>query len=195
MAIAFTGHRQINSKYYMSIVNGEPYIDPQWANVRKVTTALVRYLYDKYGHDEFVCGGAIGFDTVAAMSVIELKTKGLPIKLILGLPFKGFEVKWPKLSQDELNFTIAAADKVHYVCADGYAPWKMQKRNEWMVDYPKVKTVVALYLVEGKTGGTLNCINYAMKQHKSIITIHPLTLKVSGIVYKHEVNGYREEVI
>jgi uncharacterized phage-like protein YoqJ len=194
MAVMFTGHRQINGKYHLTIINNEIYADPQWSKVRTVTKALIKHLHTKYGHEEFVCGGAIGYDTVAALSVLELKTEGVPIKLILGLPFKGFESMWPKFSRDELNFTIAGADKVHYVCDPGYQPVKMMIRNKWMVDYPGVKTGVALYLPD-KTGGTLNCISYIMKQKKSLITIHPLTLAVSGIVYKNEINGYREEVI
>jgi uncharacterized phage-like protein YoqJ len=64
----------------------------------------------------------------------------------------------------------------------------MQKRNEWMVD--RAKTMVALYLSEGKTGGTLNCINYAMKQKKSVITIHPLTQRAEGMVFNPVSNEY-----
>ena len=44
-------------------------------------------------------------------------------------------------------------------CLDGYAAWKMQKRNEWMAD--KATRIVALW--DGSPGGTANCIAYASK--------------------------------
>ena len=191
MTVAFTGHRTIEGRHYSTIINGQHVTDTQWAKVRDITIDLTRYLHIAYKHTIFVCGGAIGFDMVAAMAVLHLKAiEDYPVKLVLGLPFKGFDAKWPELSRHELELCIRAADEVHYVCDPGYQAWKMQKRNEWMVDYPDVRTVVGLYLTEGKTGGTLNCLNYAMKQHKSIITIHPLTLEVKGISFNHERNEY-----
>jgi len=190
MAVAFTGHRTINGKYYSTIVNGQPQTDPQWAEVRDITVDLVRYLHLSWNHTTFICGGAIGFDTVAAMAVCAVKLEGYHVRLVLGLPFSGFDSKWPALSRNELNLSIQAADEVHYVSDPGYVAWKMHKRNEWMVDYPNVRTIVGLYLTEGKVGGTLNCLNYAMKKHKAIITIHPLTLSIKGMIFDPLRNEY-----
>ena len=184
MTVAFTGHRTINGQYHP---NGE------WGAVMTATLQLITTLHYKYGHVEFISGGALGFDQVAALSVIHLRgTGGLPIKLIMALPFREFDSKWPTSSKKVLATIVSNADLTNYISDPGYAPWKMQTRNEWMVDY--AKTVVALYLPD-KTGGTINCINYVMKCRKSLITIHPLTRVIEGIVFKPEANEYRKEVI
>jgi len=180
MTIAFTGHRTINGIYAPN---------PVWEKVYITVTRVISTMYHKYNHIDFISGGALGMDQIAAVSVLNLIRTGVPIRLILALPFEGFESKWISDSKKAFNLMIEAADEVHYVCDPGYAPWKMMKRNEWMVD--RAKTVVALYLPD-KPGGTLNCINYAMKQKRSLITIHPITQVVGGIVFNYESNEYKE---
>ena len=56
---------------------------------------------------------------------------------------------------------------------DPYAVWKMQKRNIWMVDQSNV--VVAVWNGE-KSGGTYNCIKYAIEKKKPVLVIHPTLL-------------------
>lgn len=181
MTVAFTGHRTINGKYHP---------DGEWPLVLDVTSSLIYVLHKTYGHVDFISGGALGFDQVAALTVIHLREFGqLPIRLIMALPFKGFESKWPVSSQKVLATIISNADLTNYISNPGYEPWKMMKRNEWMVD--NAKTVVALYLGEGKTGGTLNCINYVRSLKKPLITIHPLTRAIEGQIYNPDVEYYQ----
>jgi uncharacterized phage-like protein YoqJ len=51
-----------------------------------------------------------------------------------------------------------------------YAAWKMQKRNEWMVD--RCTALIAVYNSD-QTGGTRNCVEYAKKVGRRIVTINP----------------------
>lgn len=67
----FTGHRAIPLLKRKAVVQS--------------LKAELMTLIDK-GYHYFVAGGALGFDTIAAQTVLELKTKFPHIKLILVLP-------------------------------------------------------------------------------------------------------------
>lgn len=111
---------------------------------------------------EVISGGALGWDQALASAAIDLR-----IPTVLALPFPGFEDRWPHESKVRLYALMQQAKEVVYVCEPGYAGWKMQKRNEWMVD--RADKVLALW--DGSTGGTGNCIRYANKVNKPIINL------------------------
>jgi uncharacterized phage-like protein YoqJ len=111
---------------------------------------------------EVISGGALGWDQALAWAAVYED-----IPLTLALPFPGFHSKWPSQSQEGLELLVSKADQVIYVCDAGYAPWKMQKRNEWMVD--QADKVLALW--DGSPGGTANCVAYANKVKKPIINL------------------------
>jgi uncharacterized phage-like protein YoqJ len=108
-----------------------------------------------------ISGGALGWDQALADAALRLN-----LPLTMALPFEGFECKWPKESQEFLHSLLNPADVV-FVCDPGYAAWKMQHRNKWMVD--NCDTVLALW--NGTDGGTANCIRYANKVNKPIINL------------------------
>ena len=151
MKVCFTGHRTIKGEY-----------SPRghWPAVYARTVQLVSALA-KTGYTEFISGGALGFDQIAAHAVIAHKTAGWQVDLTMALPFPGFEGKWRPESKSELKVIVNQATTMLYVNEGNYAPWKMQKRNEWMVD--NAVLVIALYGPD-KPGGTLNCLNYTMAQ-------------------------------
>lgn len=109
-----------------------------------------------------ISGMALGWDMAIASAAVDLD-----IPFIAAVPFKGQESVWPDESKRKYNILLSKADDVVYVCDDGYASWKMQKRNEWMVD----NCDILLALWDGSSGGTDNCIKYAKKQGKKIINV------------------------
>lgn len=109
-----------------------------------------------------ISGMALGWDTALAVAARELN-----IPFIAAVPFFEQPSAWPQASQDMYHGLLASASDVVYVCDKGYAPWKMQIRNEWMVDHCDV--VLALW--DGTSGGTGNCIAYADKVKKPIHNI------------------------
>lgn len=106
-----------------------------------------------------ISGMALGWDTALAEASFVLD-----IPLIAAVPFEGQESMWPHLSQQKYQSMLRRASEVKYICDPGYAPWKMQVRNEWMVDHSH--GVIALW--DGSEGGTGNCIRYAQKVGKPI---------------------------
>ncbi len=109
-------------------------------------------------------GMALGIDQWWAEAAIELR-----LTLVAVVPFKGMELKWPQESQDRFNKILIEAALVKYVCDPGYAAWKMQKRNEFMVD--RCDGLVAYW--DGSKGGTANCVAYALSVKKPHWIIHP----------------------
>ena len=51
----------------------------------------------------------------------------------------------------------------------GYAAWKMQKRNQFMVDHSNL--LIAVW--DGSSGGTSNCVAYAKKIGLQIVLFNP----------------------
>lgn len=111
---------------------------------------------------EVISGGALGWDQALAQAAWMNN-----VPFMFALPFEGFETKWPSDSQHYLKRLMDSATRVHYVCEPGYSPWKMQKRNEWMVD--NSDQVLALW--DGSDGGTANCVKYANKVGKPITNL------------------------
>ena len=173
--LCFTGPRKIDGKYPPS---------PQWIKILNKTEEIVQ-LFAFHGYKTFISGGALGFDQIGAAAVVRVKNrfKQLGIELVMALPFQGFESKWPKESQAKfLSFCNAQADQIIYVSSPPYAPWKMQARNKWMVD--RSKAVVALWN-RIKSGGTFNCIFYALLHKKEFIyAIDPMALVLTTIQRK-----------
>ena len=119
---------------------------------------------EKHEPTKLISGMALGVDMLWAI----LGTK-LGIPFIAAVPFEGQEKAWPYKSQQLYHKILAQASEVIYVCEPGYAPWKMQKRNEWMVDQCDI--LVAVW--DGTNGGTANCYKYAESINKTIFRIKP----------------------
>lgn len=168
-ALGYTGHRPDR-------LGGYNPSNPIMTYVRhKLYVETLRGIEE--GFDTFVCGFAIGTDLEAAKIVLELKEHYPHIRLIAAIPFQGQELKWPQAAQEEYHHLLEQCDEVYYVSDPGYAPWKMGKRNEWIIDWP-VKRLVAVFDGEDR-GGTRNCLNYAKRvMHKpEIVYIDPKKYK------------------
>ena len=121
---------------------------------------------------EFVISGmAIGVDQWAAEICINMK-----IPFVAALPFAGQEGKWPPKSQAKYHWILSQAYARYTICDGGYEPWKMQKRNDWMME--SCHQVVAVW--NGTPGGTANCLGSAAKLGKPIyyVPIPPAGMEV-----------------
>lgn len=109
-----------------------------------------------------VSGMALGVDQWAAWESV-----GAGVPFTAALPCDDMDAAWPARSRAEFQKLLALATRVHVVSPGPYKPWKMQRRNEWMVD--NSKRLVTVH--DGSTGGTFNCIRYAESVGR---LIHPL---------------------
>ena len=120
--------------------------------------------------EKLLSGVALGIDTIAAEICIELGVKWDAI-----VPFKGQENYWPLEARERYHKLITAADQVVIVNPGGFASWKMQTRNQYLVDHSS--KLLAVFIPTERKGGTFNCIQYANKQKKEIIYINPMDYK------------------
>ena len=151
MTACFTGHRSI------------PLI--QRAAVRRRLEKTVRDLIAK-GYRYFAAGGALGFDTMAADTVLRLRREFPEIKLILVLPCKTQAARWSERDREIYEKQKAAADKVVYV-AEQYYNGCMLVRNRRLVDNSSV--CVAYMTHTG--GGTAYTVNYAGRSGVPVISV------------------------
>jgi uncharacterized phage-like protein YoqJ len=157
--IAITGHRpdKLGSEY-----------DYNGPTSTKIFRSLVDFIHT-YKPRLTISGMALGIDQLWAMASIYCERP-----FIAAIPFEGQELAWPNSSKQIYNDLLNDDDcqqKV-YVCDPGYAAYKMQKRNEWMVN----KCDILLSIFDGSDGGTKNCCKFADKIGKYRININPKEL-------------------
>ena len=118
------------------------------------------------GYRYFGCGGALGFDTLAAQTVLRLQEIYPEIRLILVLPCRDQTRGWKQADVAEYDRIMKAADKVTYT-SEQYYSGCMHKRNRHLVDY---SSLCICYLTE-QSGGTAYTVNYARSQGLKIINV------------------------
>jgi uncharacterized phage-like protein YoqJ len=154
MKIAFTGHRPNKLGGY----------DPKTNKYEWFINTLHSFIKQiKETNIEFISGMALGIDQWAAEYAIH---QGIPFHAYI--PFEGQEKMWPESSKNTFRKILSKAASVKYICDPGYAPYKMQKRNEAMVD--DCDLLIAVW--DGSKGGTYNCVKYAEKIGKEICIEH-----------------------
>lgn len=111
------------------------------------------------GFTTFITGMARGVDIWAGEIILDLKSKGRPIRLICASPYRGFEDRWSEEWRSRYRAVLEQADLIRFICPR-YSSGCFQRRNEWMVDHSA--RVIAVY--NGLPGGTRNTIEYAKRR-------------------------------
>ena len=135
--------------------------------VRVKLRQLMREQLVKLAPEKTFSGMALGIDQDFVSVCIDLK-----IPFVAAVPFLEQASQWPEESQRIYYALLDEAVQVVYVSEPGYAVWKMQKRNEWMVDQVGEDGVV-LAIWDGSSGGTGNCVKYAKRLDRQIVRINP----------------------
>ena len=112
----------------------------------------------KNGYRYFGAGGALGFDTMAALTVLRLKRQYPHIKLILVLPCEDQTRNWKTADIEKYEHIKSQADKVVYVSKE-YTSDCMHRRNRHLVDN---SSLCICYLTK-QSGGTAYTVEYAVK--------------------------------
>ena len=119
------------------------------------------------GYTTFLCGMALGFDTICAETVLELKQSYKYIKLIGALPCRNQDNKWLEKDKQRYRTLIKQLDGIRCIYNEYIGAECMIERNRYMVNSSSL--MIALY--NNILGGTKSTIDYARKQGLEIIII------------------------
>lgn len=147
----FTGHRDIP--------------DGQYEAISESVYSVIEGLYEK-GFRTFIAGGAIGFDTLAALAVLKLREKYPDVYLHICIPCRDQSKKFSAKQKEEYMYVVSKADS-YEVMYDHYVRGCMHARNKKMADFSSV----CVAYCKKQTGGTAFTVNYAQKKGIEIIYI------------------------
>ena len=147
----FTGHRFIKSEK-LSFVRA------------RLSEEIFRQI--NRGKKCFICGGALGFDTLAAKMVLEFKKVYPEISLVLYLPCKKQTKNWRQSDIDIFNDILKKADRVFYI-SEEYFSGCMHKRNLAMVE----SSDTCIAFLEKNSGGTFFTVSSAKSRQKEVVFI------------------------
>ena len=111
-------------------------------------------------------GGALGFDCLAAETVLRLREKYPKLRLILVLPCKDQTRGWKAEDKNKYEEIRQRADKTVYT-SEVYATGCMHKRNRHLVN---CSSVCVCYQTQSR-GGTAYTVNYARAHGLSIFNM------------------------
>ena len=153
LTCCFTGHRVIPKA--------------QFENVEKRLDHMIDEMYND-GYRIFLSGGAIGFDTLAALCVIRKRLVYNDIKLHLILPCGDQDEKWDFKNKAVYNRIKAAADDV-YVMSEKYIDGCMFLRNDELIK--RSSACIAFY--NGvKGGGTRYTFSRCMENGYKVLNTY-----------------------
>lgn len=105
-----------------------------------------------------ISGMALGWDQALAWAAVRTG-----VHIVAAIPFEGQERLWTDDQKKNYRHLRSLAD-VHVLLPGGYAPSKMQHRNEWMVRRLPLHEDRLIALWNGSDGGTANCVAYGTEQ-------------------------------
>ena len=139
---AFTGHRSLGADFSKSAL-------------KKQVKELI-----KRGVDTFLCGMAVGFDLLAAETVLALKKKYPSIKLIACIPCYEQERFFSEEDKKRYAVLVKNADE-KTVLAQRYFNGCMQKRDMYMAD----RADIMLAYCKKETGGAAFTVRYFLRKY------------------------------
>jgi uncharacterized phage-like protein YoqJ len=152
MICCFTGHRKITPAHMLRL--------PELLDAELDRLIIA-------GVDTFRGGGAIGFDTLAALCVLEQKKQYPHVKLDLILPCRDQDATWSAQDRGAYRFVLAEADSVTYLY-DSYREGCMLERDRRLV---QGSDVCIAFLTKSK-GGTAYTAAYALKSGLEFVNLY-----------------------
>ena len=151
MTCCFTGHRQLPAN--------------NLGEIKRKTLSAIEELI-KNGVKNFICGGALGYDTLCAQAVLYLKTRYEGIRLIIAIPCEGQSRYFSGNEKRLYDEILERADENIYVSRE-YFSGCMHKRNRYMVDN---SSYIIAYCTR-TSGGSYYTKEYAKRNGLTVIEI------------------------
>lgn len=148
---SFTGHRRIPQDDFF--------------NLQKRLQKIIKQLI-KQGITTFYCGGALGFDTLAAQAVLKARRFHPQVKLILAFPCRDQAEQWREADRMLYESIKRRADEVVYL-SERYTRSCMFERNRYMVDHSDICVCYCL----SDQGGTAYTVKYARRRGIPVINL------------------------
>lgn len=124
-------------------------------------------LIEEYGVTEFICGGALGFDTMAAFVVLKLKEQYPQIHLHLYLPCTNQSERWTAYDKKIFDSLKVLSDDIKFITDAKYLPGCMQLRNKAMV----TDAMYGIAYCTNTKSGTYSTLKYAKEKKRKIILL------------------------
>ena len=152
--ICFTGHRQIRNDGTLTIRLEE----------------TLRNLIEQHGATDFYSGGAIGWDTLCAETVLKLRSTYPHIRLHLVLPCCEAEqtASWNSIQKETYHKILSAADSVEFV-SEHYYDGCMKKRNARLIEH--ADCCVCYYNEKRSASGTGQTVRMALNRNMTIVNL------------------------
>ncbi len=142
-------------------------------NLPKEDIPTINYLLEqqvsrliKKGYIRFACGGALGFDTLAAQTVLRLREKNPEIQLVLFLPCREQDKYWTVREKRTYREILARADQAVFI-GETYYRGCMQKRNRLLAE----GSSACICYYTKNIGGTDYTVKYAQKLGVEVINL------------------------
>ena len=154
----FSGHRS-NKLPWRNLES-----DPRCVQLKKWIREQIRAACCD-GYRRFLCGMALGCDTYFCEEVLSIREYEYPqIVLEAAVPFDQQAEKWAADDRARYQKLLDSCDIVT-VLRHGYAADCMERRNRYMID--QSSQLICVY--DGKAGGTMNTLLYAIRQSLKIV--------------------------
>lgn len=147
----FTGHRRLPKDKIQQIV----------IRLNQEVDNLI-----SQGVTDFISGGALGFDQIAASLIVAKKEMGHNIRLIFALPCKNQDELWNIEQKKLYHGLLGEADEIIYI-SEEYFDGCMKKRNQYMVD----RSAYCICALIHNTGGTAQTVRYAQSKRVKQINV------------------------
>ncbi len=155
---SFTGHRVILAEHVLPLT--------------ELLTKAIEYAYSN-GCRNFYCGGALGFDTMAAKLIISMRMKYSDMRLFLLLPCKNQSENWTSSEMGMYDFILSEADEVIYT-SEEYKRGCMKIRNERLAEVCDIMIAFCGRM----QSGSAQTLKIAHSMEKTVLNLYP---RIAGL--------------
>ena len=150
-ACCFSGHSELPIRKIRNII----------INLEREIDSLIAK-----GVTNFISGGNIGFDLIAASLIIAKKEMGGKIRLIFALPYKEQDALWEKKQKNLYQSLLKEADDIIYV-SDKDDAYCIKRQYDYMVEQ---SDYCVCALIHNKSA-TSRFVAYAYKNGLKIVNV------------------------